>query len=84
MRRRCCDQDHRRIFLALVDREHEVRHAPLSGCRAFTMKIESVDFFYLKMPVIRDIGDGSQDALVVRVGSGDLTGWGECEASPLV
>ena len=48
------------------------------------MKIESVDFFYLKMPVIRDIGDGSQDALVVRVRSGDLTGWGECEASPLV
>ena len=48
------------------------------------MKIESIDFFYLKMPVIRDIGDGSQDALVVRVRSGDLTGWGECEAAPLV
>ena len=48
------------------------------------MKIESVDFFYLKMPLIHDIGDGSQDALVVRIRSGDLTGWGECEASPLV
>src|SRR5690348_5590013 len=48
------------------------------------MKVESVDFFYLSLPVVRDIGDGSQDALLVRVRSGDLTGWGECEASPLV
>jgi L-alanine-DL-glutamate epimerase-like enolase superfamily enzyme len=48
------------------------------------MKIESVDFFYLAMPVIKDIGDGSQDALLVRVCSGGLVGWGECEASPLV
>jgi L-alanine-DL-glutamate epimerase-like enolase superfamily enzyme len=48
------------------------------------MKIESVDFFYLAMPVIKNIGDGSQDALLVRVCGGGLTGWGECEASPLV
>ncbi len=48
------------------------------------MKIESVDFFYLSMPVVRDIGDGSQDALLVRVRAGNYTGWGECEASPLV
>ena len=48
------------------------------------MKIESVDFFYLSMPVVRDIGDGSQDALLVRVRAGDYIGWGECEASPLV
>jgi L-alanine-DL-glutamate epimerase-like enolase superfamily enzyme len=48
------------------------------------MKIESVDFFYLAMPVIRDIGDGSQDALLVRVRGGGHEGWGECEASPLV
>ena len=48
------------------------------------MKIESVDFFYLSMPVVRDIGDGSQDALLVRVRAGDYCGWGECEASPLV
>src|SRR5262245_12315773 len=48
------------------------------------MKIESVDFFYLKMPQVRDIGDGSQDALLVRVGAGGLVGWGECEAAPLV
>jgi L-alanine-DL-glutamate epimerase-like enolase superfamily enzyme len=48
------------------------------------MKIESVDFFYLSMPVIRDIGDGSQDALLVRVTAGNgLAGWGECEAAPL-
>lgn len=36
------------------------------------------------MPDILDIGDGSQDALLVRVRAGGLTGWGECEASPLV
>src|SRR5437868_2565198 len=48
------------------------------------MKIEAVDFFYLSMPVVRDIGDGSQDALLVRVQAGGYTGWGECEASPLV
>src|SRR5512138_3145997 len=48
------------------------------------MKIEAVDFFYLSMPVVRDIGDGSQDALLVRVRAGGYTGWGECEASPLV
>jgi L-alanine-DL-glutamate epimerase-like enolase superfamily enzyme len=47
------------------------------------MKIESVDFFYLSMPEVLDIGDGSQDALLVRVRAGGLEGWGECEASPL-
>src|SRR5687767_3817615 len=48
------------------------------------MKIESVDSFYLSIPMVLDIGDGSQDALLVRVRAGGLTGWGECEASPLV
>jgi len=48
------------------------------------MKIESVDFFYLAMPEVRNIGDGSQDALLVRVSAGGLVGWGECEAAPLV
>jgi L-alanine-DL-glutamate epimerase-like enolase superfamily enzyme len=48
------------------------------------MKIEAVDFFYLSMPQILDIGDGSQDALLVRVRAGEYVGWGECEASPLV
>ena len=48
------------------------------------MKIESVDFFYLSMPEVLDIGDGSQDALLVRVRAGGFVGWGECEAAPLV
>ena len=47
------------------------------------MKIESVDFFYLSMPEVLDIGDGSQDATLVRVRAGGLEGWGECEAAPL-
>lgn len=47
------------------------------------MKIESFDFFYLKMPEVLDIGDGSQDALLVRIRAGGYEGWGECEASPL-
>ena len=48
------------------------------------MKIEAVDFFYLSMPEVTTAADGSQDALLVRVRAGGLTGWGECEASPLV
>lgn len=48
------------------------------------MRIEAVDFFYLSMPQVTDAGDGSQDALVVRVAAGGEVGWGECEASPLV
>ena len=48
------------------------------------MKIDDVDLFYLAMPEIQDVGDGSQDALLVRVRADGLTGWGECEASPLV
>jgi L-alanine-DL-glutamate epimerase-like enolase superfamily enzyme len=48
-----------------------------------SMKIETVDFYYLAMPTITTEGDGSQDALLVRVEAGGLVGWGECEASPL-
>ena len=49
------------------------------------MKVESIDFVYLSMPQVLDIGDGSQDALLVRVrATGGNEGWGECEASPLV
>ncbi len=48
------------------------------------MKIDAVDFFYLSMPVVTDEGDGSQDALLVRVAAAGREGWGECEASPLV
>jgi L-alanine-DL-glutamate epimerase-like enolase superfamily enzyme len=47
-------------------------------------KIERIDFYYLAMPEILDISDGSQDALLVRITAGDQVGWGECEASPLV
>lgn len=47
-------------------------------------KIEAIDFFYIAMPEILDISDGSQDALLVRITAGDQVGWGECEASPLV
>lgn len=35
------------------------------------------------MPEVLDIGDGSQDALLVRVKAGQYEGWGECEAAPL-
>ena len=47
------------------------------------MKIDSVDFFYLSMPVVTEAADGSQDALLVRVTAGGNQGWGECEAAPL-
>jgi L-alanine-DL-glutamate epimerase-like enolase superfamily enzyme len=47
-------------------------------------KIDAVDFFYLSMPEVTTEGDGSQDALLVRVAAGEFVGWGECEASPLV
>ncbi len=47
------------------------------------MQIESVDFFYLSMPVVTTDADGSQDALLVRVAAGGLVGYGECEAAPL-
>lgn len=36
------------------------------------------------MPEVQDIGDGSQDALLVRLRAGEYEGWGECEAAPLV
>ncbi len=50
------------------------------------MKIDSVDFYYLSMPQVLDIGDGSQDALLVRIAAGQHVGWGECECegAPLV
>ena len=48
------------------------------------MKIESVDLFYLRMPEVLDIGDGSQDSLLCRVRAGGYVGWGEAVCSPLV
>lgn len=47
------------------------------------MIIESVDFFYLSMPEVLDVGDGSQDSALVRIRAGGYEGWGECEAAPL-
>ena len=47
------------------------------------MQIDAVDFFYLSMPEVTTEGDGSQDALLVRVAAGGHVGWGECETSPL-
>jgi L-alanine-DL-glutamate epimerase-like enolase superfamily enzyme len=48
------------------------------------MRIDEIELFYLAMPQVRDIGDGSQDALLVRIRASGHVGWGECEASPLV
>jgi L-alanine-DL-glutamate epimerase-like enolase superfamily enzyme len=47
------------------------------------MKIDSVDLFYVRMPEVLDIGDGSQDGLIARVRSGEYEGFGEAVASPL-
>ena len=47
------------------------------------MRIEAVDVYYLSMPQVLDVGDGSQDLCLVRVQAGAHVGWGECEASPL-
>ena len=47
------------------------------------VRIEAVDFFYCAMPEVLDIGDGSQDLLLVRLRAGPHVGWGECEAAPL-
>jgi L-alanine-DL-glutamate epimerase-like enolase superfamily enzyme len=58
------------------------KHAEEPGIMA-RLTVDSVDMFYLSMPVIEDVGDGSQDACVVRVAAGGRVGWGECEASPL-
>ena len=49
------------------------------------MAIESVDLFYLRMPEVRDIADGTQDTFLVRLRDGDgHEGWGESDSSPLV
>src|ERR1700726_1192225 len=61
---------------------HERSRAP-QGTRVQSMKIESVDLFYLAMPEVTTEADGSQDALLVRVRSDNYEGWGECEAAPL-
>jgi L-alanine-DL-glutamate epimerase-like enolase superfamily enzyme len=57
----------------------------LASLKAALMKIVSVDPFYLKMPVVTDAADGTQDTVLIRVRTDDgREGWGECDASPLV
>src|ERR1039458_959761 len=68
----------------LLSRRGNARTATAVTPEFFVRKIEAVDFFYLSMREVTTEGDGSQDALLVRVTAGDLVGWGECEASPLV
>ena len=66
---------------------HEIRKTKAAASSAndnpVSMKIESIDLFYLAMPVITTEADGGQDALLVRVRSEKYEGWGECEAAPL-
>jgi L-alanine-DL-glutamate epimerase-like enolase superfamily enzyme len=47
------------------------------------LKIDEVKVFYLKVPNILDIGDGSQDMCLIQVRSGEHVGWGEAEGSPI-
>jgi L-alanine-DL-glutamate epimerase-like enolase superfamily enzyme len=63
--------------------EQRERRRSLNGEEEGLMRIDSVDFFYASMPVVTLDADGSQDALLVRVESDGVVGWGECEASPL-
>jgi L-alanine-DL-glutamate epimerase-like enolase superfamily enzyme len=49
------------------------------------MRIEAVDTFYLAMPEIALVADGTQDTFLVRVRTdAGVEGWGESDASPLV
>ena len=48
------------------------------------MSIDAVDFFYLSMPRVEDIGDGSQDALVVRVSADGVEVLGEIHSDSTV
>lgn len=49
------------------------------------MRITEVDAFYLAMPEIAPVSDGTQDTFLVRVRTDTgFEGWGESDASPLV
>ena len=49
------------------------------------MRITDVDAFYLAMPDIAPVADGTQDTFLVRLRTDTgLEGWGESDASPLV
>jgi L-alanine-DL-glutamate epimerase-like enolase superfamily enzyme len=50
-----------------------------------SVRIAAADLFYLTMPETTEAADGTQDSLVVRIREeGGLSGFGECDASPLV
>jgi L-alanine-DL-glutamate epimerase-like enolase superfamily enzyme len=56
----------------------------ISVCQGgIELKIDEVKVFYLKVPKILDIGDGSQDMCLIQVRSGEYVGWGEAEGSPI-
>lgn len=47
------------------------------------VEIEPVKLFHLPMPELREIRDGSQDALVVRVRADGSESWGDGADAPL-
>lgn len=49
------------------------------------MKITNVEAIVLKQPgEILMIGDGSQDTVLIKVDTDEgITGWGECDSSPM-
>ena len=62
-----------------------ISQSQVTGKGSGSMKIIAVDPFYLKMSQITDAADGTQDTLLVRIQTDEgITGWGECDASPLV
>jgi L-alanine-DL-glutamate epimerase-like enolase superfamily enzyme len=49
------------------------------------MKITGVDAIILRLPVVRDEVDGTQDDVILRVETDEgITGWGEVDSSPTV
>ncbi|MGQ9648889.1 MAG: mandelate racemase/muconate lactonizing enzyme family protein [Phycisphaerae bacterium] len=49
------------------------------------MKITDIELYYLALPQITDAADGTQDTLLVHIGTDTgIEGFGECDASPLV
>lgn len=53
--------------------------------RSIKTRIEAIDLFYIGLPKIKRVPDGTQDTLLARVRADDGTyGWGECDSSPLV
>src|SRR3954452_7510956 len=54
-------------------------------CTGQAMKITKVEAIHLRLPVINERCDGSQDTLVVKVHTDEgITGVGEVDSSPVV